>query len=108
MDKKKPLALETPAMKIQEQYTELLKQIKTEADWLEMLKTSIEHYDYARKGIEMLQKRAKKPKDSDIAEIAHIMQISLLGILISRIGKDLSDCNERLSNLEKIFKTVKW
>ena len=110
--KKKPLGFETPSMQIQEEYGEILKQIKKkETNWGKVLKGSEEACDVALAGAEAFAKRIE-PKEThgNLMELEHRVMavfLSTIQLMIAKVGKELAECDIRIAAVEKELKELR-
>ena len=113
MEKKRPLGFETPSMRIQEEYKELLEQIMAKkADWEKILSHCFNMLNLASEMTNNFISRIdeKQVKHEQFMELEHrIINAgqSLTQLFIARIGKELADCDVRISAIEKALKELR-
>ena len=116
--KKEPLGFKTPSMQIQEEYKEILEQIKAkEADWEKILKVFEKvnkfAFDSSRDTLKKSEAISETPKDVALAVMTKIEYGGLLWLLsvaltlIARVGKELAECDVKISKVEKELKDLR-
>lgn len=112
MEKKKPLGFKTPSMQIQEEYKEILGQITAKkTDWEKLFAASNKLYEYAYGGSGDIIKETESEEvnHESLMEIEH--RVSLLAIvstqlMVAKVGKELSECDIRISEVERELKAL--
>ena len=120
--KKRPIGYETPSMRIQEEYKEILEQLeKKKVDWEEIWKEhTLVPIDNFFKEIEDFGKKtteAKKPTPGDhlkftrlFLEGQHYMlegRLFVIQTLVVKVGKELAECDVRIAAVEKELKNLR-
>ena len=113
MGKKKPLGFETPSMRIQEEYQELRKQIMVkEANWESILKRCDDTVNFAHLGVEDFIKKTEQEEETHetLMELEHrVLAVDncITRLLVARVGKELAECDIRISDIEKELKELR-
>jgi hypothetical protein len=112
MAKKKPMGFETPSMRIQDEYEGILKQLRRKkANWGKILTGCDEIHEYVSNGVEnLIQDAESQKRQAHPMELEHRVQaefLSLILFLVSRVGMELSECDERISGIEKELKDLR-
>jgi len=112
--KKRPLGFQTPSIQIEEEYEEILKQLrKKKANWGKISKSFDDSLTFVSEGtVDIIEKTGAKKeiKHDDLMEVEHrvlFLATSLIQVMIARVGKELSECDERISNIDKELKTLR-
>ena len=110
--KKEPIGFRTPAMRIQEEYGALRKQLsQKKADWADIFKHYSKSFDKGwRYGEQRIKFFEKNPSFENRVEMEHVIMANgetLILLTVSRIGMELGECNERLANVEKELKDLR-
>jgi len=110
---KKPLGFKTPSMQIQEEYKEILEQITAKkTDWEKLFAASNKLYEYVYSGSGDIIKETESEEvnHESLMEIEH--RVSLLAIVSTqligaRVGKELSECDIKISEVERELKALR-
>jgi len=113
MKKKMPLGFETPSMRIQEEYKEILEQIMgKKADWEKILTDCNESCKFAFDSANDIIKssESKEISHEGLMELEHrVLAASqcITQLIVARIGKELAECDVRISEVEKELKELR-
>ena len=114
MEKKRPLGFETPSMRMQEEYGEIIEQLKKKkANWGKILKHTSDMSDNSFKDAEDFIKEIQAEKEIEEEDLAEIrFRVARAGQLVTRffvarIGKELSECDVRIAAVEKELKELR-
>ena len=116
-EKKRPLGFETSSMRIQAEYEEILKQLMAKkADWGKLLKVSHDVYKFASDNADKVVSTKPKVAQSEaskhgyLTELEHwslAMAISMALTMIAAVGRELAECDVRISKIEKELKDLR-
>jgi hypothetical protein len=114
MEKKEPLGFKTPSMQIQEEYEEILKQLKKkEANWKKILTDLLDNSDDFFKRTDDVVKRIKSKKEithEDHRKLEYRVLNAgqyLIRIMVAGLGKELTECAVRIAAVEKELKDLR-
>lgn len=121
MAKKKPLGFETPSMRIQDEYEEVLEQIiAKKADWekafvrlKKMYETSSDRLNDALKDTKSESEETEVKESLILADLIRITYQGLLSgqlltkVMVAGVGKELAECDTRIAAIEKELKCLR-
>ena len=113
MEKKRPLGYETPSMRIEEEYQKLLKQIMAKkANWENIFTHCDDMLKYSQRGVEDYMKQTESEEETHelLMELEHrILAVDhcMALILVARVGKELAECDVRISDIENELKALR-
>ena len=113
MNKRKPLGFETPSMRMQEEYKEILEQIMAKKVNREhLLKHCNDMLTGALKGAEDIGENTEsnRTRHEYLMELEHRVLLAALclpQVMIARVGKELAECDIRISEIEKGLKELR-
>lgn len=110
--KKRPMGFETPSMRIQDEYEQILKQLrKKKADWGKILTECDDLHEYVSSSVDnLLQDTESQKRQVHPMELEHSVQkefLALILFIVSRVGMELSECDVRISRIEKDLKDLR-
>ena len=112
--KKEPLGFKTPSMRIQEEYKEILDQIKKKkTNWENILERILVGADDFFKDTEDFVKQTESKKEVEFEELIEIEHRVLAATLlmtqafIASMGRDLAECDVRIAAIEKELKDLR-
>lgn len=115
MEKKEPLGFKTPSMRIQEEYKEILEELLAKkANWEKLFDHCKKMFNFDFEMASSYLSKGVKDIDNltDIERMEFEHRVMNVGqgfamLFIAKIGKELSECDVRISTIEKELKEIK-